>query len=294
VPVVHLEAGLRTGDRFSPFPEEVNRRIGTQLADLHLAATKAAKQALVEEGVRHEQILVTGNTVVDALLWAMEQPSPELPASLSDLAGEPGSGPRTILVTAHRRESWGPELVSVGRALGDIARACPDHAIVLPLHMNPMVRASILPQVLETNNIRVIEPLGYLEFVHVLRRAELVLTDSGGVQEEAPTVKTPVLVMREHTERHEALTHGCARLVGTSRHAIVETTLELVHDGKQRKAMVAGHNPFGDGRAAARIIDALRHLLLAGPRPAEFLSDPPVGSLATEGDDTSPDVAVCA
>jgi UDP-N-acetylglucosamine 2-epimerase (non-hydrolysing) len=269
-PVVHLEAGLRTGNRLAPFPEEVNRRLVTRLTDLHLAATAPAKLRLMDEGVLEEDIVVTGNTVVDAFLWALDQPAPRLPEPLADLEGSTDTGPPTILVTAHRRESWGPDLVCVGQALRDIASARPDVVVVLPLHLNPVVRASILPQVAGIDNIRVVDPLGYLEFVHVLRRAELVLTDSGGVQEEAPSVGTPVLVMRNTTERLEAVLAGTARLVGTDRRVIVETVLGLLRDRSQRDAMAASTNPFGDGLAAARVVGAVRHLVLGDPRPSDF------------------------
>jgi UDP-N-acetylglucosamine 2-epimerase (non-hydrolysing) len=282
IPVVHLEAGLRTGNRLSPFPEEVNRRLVTRLTDLHLAATAPAKLRLMSEGVLEEDIAVTGNTVVDALLWALEQPSPRLPPPLADLEGSGNAESPTILVTAHRRESWGADLVCVGQAVRDIASARPDVVVVLPLHLNPVVRAAILPQVAGIDNIRVVDPLGYLEFVHILRRAQLVLTDSGGVQEEAPTVGTPVLVMRNSTERLEAVLAGSARLVGTDRRVIVETVLGLLRDRFQRDAMAPGTNPFGDGFAAPRVVQALRHLLLGDHRPSDFHPpDLPTGLLAT-------------
>jgi UDP-N-acetylglucosamine 2-epimerase (non-hydrolysing) len=270
VPVVHLEAGLRTGKRLSPFPEEVNRRLATRLTDLHLAATEPAKLRLLDEGVLEEDIVVTGNTVVDALLWALGQPAPPLPAPLADLDGNGETRPPMILVTAHRRESWGSGLTSVGQALRDIASARPDAVLVLPLHLNPAVRESILPEVEGVHNIRIVDPLGYLDFVHLLRRADLVLTDSGGVQEEAPSVGTPVLVMRNSSERLEAVLAGTARLVGTDRRVIVESVLTLLGDRSQREAMAAVTNPFGDGFATARVVGALRHLLIGDARPADF------------------------
>jgi UDP-N-acetylglucosamine 2-epimerase (non-hydrolysing) len=193
-----------------------------------------------------------------------------LQASLADLAGARGQGPPVLLVTAHRRESWGPRLRSVGQALRDIAIARPDVVVVVPLHANPTVRDAIVPQVSDVPNIRLVEPLSYPEFAVMMRRSHLVLTDSGGVQEEAPSVGTPVLIMRDTTERPEAVAAGTARLVGTDRKKITEEVLGLLSNDRAREAMAHVGNPFGDGRASLRVVAALRHLLFGDPKPDDF------------------------
>jgi UDP-N-acetylglucosamine 2-epimerase (non-hydrolysing) len=218
VPVVHLEAGLRTGDRYSPFPEEVNRRLTTQLTSLHLPPTPASRANLVAEGVDKGDIVVTGNTVIDALLWVVGQ---QAGAPDSDMAAIERDGRRVLLVTAHRRESWDGGLAAVGGAIADIARAEPDLLVVLPVHKNPIVREALLPQVADIDNVLVLEPLDYRAFSWLLARSHVVLTDSGGVQEEGPSLGKPVLVMRDTTERPEAIAAGTARLVGTDAEAIV-------------------------------------------------------------------------
>jgi UDP-N-acetylglucosamine 2-epimerase (non-hydrolysing) len=270
IPVVHLEAGLRTGLLYSPYPEEINRRLTGQLSTMHLAATVGAKANLLAEGVPRDRIIVTGNTVVDALLWVLERSRQPLQPALADLDNERGQGAPVLLVTAHRRESWGDQMQSIGRALRDIADARPDVVVVVPLHPNPIVRGSIVPEVAGAPNIRLVEPLSYPEFAVMLRRAHLVLTDSGGVQEEAPSLHTPVLIMRETTERPEAIAAGAAKLVGTNSARITDEVLRLLGSTAALQAMMVAENPFGDGHAASRVVAALRYVVSGGSLPPDF------------------------
>ncbi|MFF7747648.1 non-hydrolyzing UDP-N-acetylglucosamine 2-epimerase [Streptomyces sp. NPDC007971] len=267
VPVVHLEAGLRTGDRYAPFPEEINRRLATQLASLHLAPTRHARDNLLRNGIAPSSVVVTGNTVIDALRWAVgcrvDYGDPAL-ADLDDTAR------RVLLVTAHRREAWGNGMESIGGALADLARSEPDLLIVVPLHPNPVVRTAIRPWVQHLENVRLTEPLGYGAFAHLMSRAHLVLTDSGGVQEEGPGLGKPVLVMRDTTERPEALRAGTSRLVGTDRERIVKEVRRLLHDGAAYAAMARAVNPYGDGLAAERAVQAIGHWLGLCAQPTEF------------------------
>jgi UDP-N-acetylglucosamine 2-epimerase (non-hydrolysing) len=267
VPVVHVEAGLRTGNVRSPFPEEVNRRLTTRVTDLHLAPTPVNRDNLVTEGIDPSTVVVTGNTVIDALLWAVEQSSGYGDPGLADLDADPR---RVLVVTAHRRESWGEALASVGRALARLARAEPDLLVVFPIHRNPVVREAIVPAVAAEANVRVVEPLGYGSFAALLRRASIILTDSGGIQEEGPSLGRPVLVMRDTTERPEAVVAGTVRLVGTDEDTIVSSVRELLHDDAAYAAMARAVNPYGDGRAAARAVAAMAHFFGLGPGTAEF------------------------
>lgn len=279
VPVVHLEAGLRTNDRYSPFPEEINRRLATQLTTLHLAPTPDARWNLQAEGVGADSILVTGNTVIDALRWAVDLRAPYGDPRLEGLDADPR---RVLLVTAHRRESWGPPLRQVGRALAALARREPDLLVVIPVHPNPVVREALLPPLRGLPNVMVVEPLAYGGFARLLARSRVVLTDSGGIQEEAPSLGRPVLVMRDTTERPEAVRAGTARLVGTDEDLIVEAVARLLADQDAYRAMATAVNPYGDGRAAQRTVAALGHLLTGAPPPDEFDPDAPapVGCLA--------------
>ncbi|HLS26008.1 MAG TPA: UDP-N-acetylglucosamine 2-epimerase (non-hydrolyzing) [Beutenbergiaceae bacterium] len=257
VTVVHTEAGLRTGDPTSPFPEEINRRLTTQLASLHLAPTAAARANLVRENVDPAAVVVTGNSVIDALLITVaKRPQIEDP----ELATRLSLGRPVVAVTAHRRESWGEPLRQVGRAVARLATAHPDHDFVFPAHRNPLVREAILPAVEGCSNVIVTEPLPYTQFCALLERAAVLLTDSGGVQEEGPSLGKPVLVMRETTERPEAVIAGTVRLVGTGEDAIVRAVSELLTDAAAYDAMARAVNPYGDGRAAERTVKALaRH-----------------------------------
>jgi len=274
VPAVHVEAGLRTRNPYSPYPEEINRRLTTQLTSLHLAPTTTAKRNLLGEGVDESRIVVTGNTVIDALLWTVERPADAEGAERDGLAGLEGldgfEDKRIVLVTAHRRESWGPAMEAVGRALATIARSEPDVKIVFPIHRNPRVREAILPSVDGLGNVHLLEPLPYAPFAHLMRRAHIILTDSGGIQEEGPSLGKPVLVMRDTTERPEALAAGTVRLVGTDEHAIAGAVRTLLHDEAAYQAMANAVNPYGDGHAARRTVDALLHFFGEGPPADEF------------------------
>ena len=255
--VGHVEAGLRTGDKHAPFPEEMNRRLISQLADLHFAPTLRAKENLISEGVPPEAIFVTGNTVVDALLMVMERTRDQDP--LRSLGLDPYK--KWVLVTAHRRESLGPPLEQICTALREIAKQREDVEIIYPVHLNPKVRATAEKLLRGVARVRLVEPLNYVAFVHLMNRAHVILTDSGGIQEEAPSLGTPVLVMRESTERPEAVEAGSARLVGTDPQRIVEETVRLLSVPKASSRLSPQRNPFGDGQAAPRIVEILRKVL---------------------------------
>jgi UDP-N-acetylglucosamine 2-epimerase (non-hydrolysing) len=272
VPVVHVEAGLRTCDLDAPYPEEANRQLTARLTSLHLAPTLGNKANLVAENVDPRTIVVTGNTVVDALLQAVDLGDDYGDPALADLDADPG---RVILVTAHRRESWGDGHAAIGRALAEIARTEPDVLIVFPIHRNPIVREQIQPAVAGLANVRIVEPLEYRGLVRLMRRAHLVLTDSGGIQEEAPSLGKPVLVLRETTERPEAVAAGTVRLVGTEETNIVGAVRTLLHDAREYAAMANAVNPYGDGRAAERTVAALAHFFGVGERPDEFAPQVP-------------------
>lgn len=258
IPVVHLEAGLRTGDINSPFPEEANRRIVSQIAALHLAPTTTSRDNLTREGIDGDAITVTGNTVIDALLWAVEQA-----VDFDDhrLTAAKSSGKRVILLTTHRRENLGPNMVEIGRAVQDIAATYPDVTIVWPAHKNPAVRNALEPILGNLPNVIQTEPADYLQFCQLQNMASIILSDSGGVQEEAPSLGKPVLVLRENTERPEAIEAGTARLIGTSRRRIVEETSRLLNDSDYYDSMANAVNPFGDGTAAAQSVSAMEKLL---------------------------------
>jgi UDP-N-acetylglucosamine 2-epimerase (non-hydrolysing) len=267
IPVAHLEAGLRTGDPRSPYPEEINRRLATRLAALHLAPTATSRDNLLAENVDQQAIVVTGNTVIDALLWAVRH---QLGYGDPALTGLDRTDAPVLLVTAHRRESWGEPLRSVGRALARIGQAHPDLLIVFPIHRNPVVREAILPAIAGRPNVIVTEPLPYGGFARLMNRSTLILTDSGGVQEEGPSLGKPVLVMRDTTERPEAVRAGTVRLVGTDEDLIVDMVGGLLSDGGAYRAMAAAINPYGDGRAAERAVAALAHYFRLGPAAEEF------------------------
>jgi UDP-N-acetylglucosamine 2-epimerase (non-hydrolysing) len=256
VTVGHVEAGLRTGNKCAPYPEEINRRLVGQIADIHFAPTEYAKQALLREGILATSIFVTGNTVIDALLWMRTRVRaipPELPSGLATTL----EGQRVILVTGHRRESFGEGFENICHAVREVADAFADVAFVYPVHLNPRVHEPV-KRILGTHpRIHLIEPLSYAPFVWLMDRAEIVLTDSGGVQEEAPSLGKPVLVMRETTERPEGITAGNALLVGVRQDRIVDGLTQLLRDPKKRAAMGTVNNPYGDGHAARRIVDIL-------------------------------------
>lgn len=252
VPVGHVEAGLRTRNIYNPFPEEVNRHLISVMATYNFAPTETARQALLQEGVDPASIYVTGNTVIDALQWTVAQPH-ELRLNIPlDRSGE-----RLILVTAHRRESFGPDFEAICRALYQIATRNPEVRLIYPVHLNPNVQEPVYRILSGVERIHLIDPLPYPDFAHLMNRATLILTDSGGIQEEAPALGKPVLVMRATTERPEAIAAGTARLVGTDTATIVAATEELLHNPAAYAAMANAASPFGDGHAAERIADIL-------------------------------------
>ena len=255
IPVGHVEAGLRSGNIYHPWPEEVNRKVAGAVADLHFAPTETAAAALRAENVPAERIHVTGNTVIDALLAtkARIDESPSLAAGLDQLV-ERFAGKRIVAVTSHRRENFGDGMRAIAEAIAAIA-ARPDVAVIFPVHPNPQVRSAMEPLLAALSNVALIDPLDYPHFVRLLAEADLVLTDSGGVQEEAPSLGKPVLVMRETTERPEGISAGTAKLVGTDKDRIVTEIFSLLDDSEAYLAMARAHNPFGDGLAAQRIAE---------------------------------------
>jgi UDP-N-acetylglucosamine 2-epimerase (non-hydrolysing) len=258
VPVGHVEAGLRTNDKYSPYPEEMNRRLVSSLADLHFAPTRGAKENLLREGVPRSRVRVPGNTVVDALKATLKSKSkwhlPVLDAIVPQR--------RVILVTAHRRESFGRGVGGICRALRMIVERNPDVEVIYPVHLNPNVRKPVRVLLGSTPRVHLIEPLEYVPFVRLMERSYLILTDSGGIQEEAPAMGKPVLVMRDVTERPEAVEAGTAKLVGTDPDVIVLATERLLRSTAAYREMARARNPFGDGRASIRIAAVLRRFLL--------------------------------
>jgi UDP-N-acetylglucosamine 2-epimerase (non-hydrolysing) len=254
IKVGHVEAGLRTGNLTQPFPEEANRRIASVVANLHFAPTETARQNLLREGVPDAAIRMVGNPVIDALLMAADMPYDSASGPLRDVPCDR----RILLVTAHRRENFGAPMEQICLALRDLAEAYGDDAyIVFPVHRNPKAREPVQRLLADLPNVTLTEPLDYLPLVHLLKRATLVLTDSGGIQEEAPSLGKPVLVLRETTERPEGVAAGVARVVGTDRAEIVRQTRRLLDNQGDYDAMASAANPYGDGRASERIVEAL-------------------------------------
>jgi UDP-N-acetylglucosamine 2-epimerase (non-hydrolysing) len=266
--VGHVEAGLRTGDKWQPFPEEINRRVAGVVADLHFAPTEWARQNLLREGVLEEHILVTGNPVIDALQSVASLPAPEVVMTLLSRLGLPLGAPsgasgdqdkrRLVLVTAHRRENFGQPFQEICAALKELAEAYgQDLQLVYPVHLNPNVQEPVYSLLGQTPNITLLPPLDYLPLVHLMKRAALVLTDSGGIQEEAPAFGVPVLVMRQVTERPEGVQAGTVRLVGADRQRIVAEARRLLDDPVAHAEMSRAINPYGDGKTAGRIVKAI-------------------------------------
>ncbi|UJW31205.1 UDP-N-acetylglucosamine 2-epimerase (non-hydrolyzing) [Saccharothrix sp. AJ9571] len=272
LPVVHLEAGLRSHDLSAPFPEEANRRFVSIASTLHLAPTPTAARHLDNEGIPMARVVVTGNTAVDAVHAMTARPRDFAEPRLSDVEGRALSGQRrVVLVTVHRRESWGVPMDRVLRAVRTLVRAHEDIEVVLPAHPNPAVRAQVENTLRGCERVLVTGPLEYADLVRLLAVSTLVLSDSGGIQEEAPTFSVPVLVLRDVTERLEAVEAGCAILVGTDEERILATAGALLDDPAAAAAMASRGNPFGDGRAAERTEAALAHLLgLTDTRPQPF------------------------
>lgn len=267
IPVFHVEAGLRSGERYSPFPEEVNRKMTSQLASLHFAPTPLSRNNLLVENIAEADVVVTGNTVIDALLEAVKH---KVAFNDEVLDAVVDSGKPFILVTIHRRENQGEGMHDVGRALAEIATRHPDWTIVLPAHRNPVVREAVLPYVEAIDNVVVTEPIDYGRFTHLLSLCSFVLTDSGGIQEEAPSLGKPVLVMRDNTERPEALSAGTVRLVGTSAARIIDESERLITDPEWYTSMSNAVNPYGDGAATPRHLAAFEQFFGIGERIADF------------------------
>jgi len=254
IPVAHIEAGLRSYDSYNPFPEEINRRLTTVMTEIHFAPTLSAKNALLNEGVPAEKIIVTGNTVVDALLHISQ-----LPFDLNDSALRHLNlnKHRLILVTSHRRESWGRELQNICEAIKELVQRYPDIIVVYPVHPNPAVKETARRILSGLERIHLVEPLDYMTFINLMKRSYMILTDSGGMQEEAPTLKKPLILMRKVTERPEAFDAGLARIAGTDRERIIQESENLLNDAELYQGMTGSDNPYGDGKAADRIVNAL-------------------------------------
>lgn len=261
VPVVHVEAGLRTNNRYDPFPEEINRRLTSQLSTLHLAPTPTSRANLLAEGIDDAAVAVTGNTVIDALLDVVARRLPPVDPALAVL----DEGP-SVLVTSHRRESWGTPMSRTANAVARLAKEFEDVRFLLPAHLNPIVREVLLPPLEGLANVTITDPLGYSDFARAMDAASVVLTDSGGVQEEAPSLGKPVLVLRETTERPEAVAAGTVRLVGTDEQLIVDEVSRLLTDRTAYDVMARTVNPYGDGNGAARTRAAIEAMLGHGER----------------------------
>ena len=263
IPVGHVEAGLRTYNMLSPWPEEMNRQVTDRMCTYYFAPTEKSRQNLLRENVDATKIHVTGNTVIDALLMAVDiiEKKPHVKTAIEDELRDKGyaMGNRPyILVTGHRRENFGEGFLNICKAIRQIAEEHPEMDIVYPVHLNPNVQKPVYELLSGTPNIYLVKPLDYLPFVYAMQHSTLLLTDSGGVQEEAPSLGKPVLVMRETTERPEAVEAGTVRLVGTDVAAIVGNVQELLHDPEVYRKMSESYNPYGDGHACERIVDALR------------------------------------
>ena len=259
VKVAHVEAGLRTHDKWQPFPEETNRRVAGAIADLHFAPTDSAKRNLLREGVAEETIFVVGNTAIDALNHIVSTPPPLTVRELVGHAADSDNQHRQklILVTAHRRENFGGPLVRICKAVHELASSNPAIRVVFPVHMNPAVRETVHQLLQGLGNVKLVEPLDYASLVHLMDASYLVLTDSGGIQEEAPALRKPVLVMRDVTERSEGVDAGVAKVVGTDPRRIVDTVRKLLDDKHEYEKMKTAVNPYGDGLSSPRIVRAL-------------------------------------
>lgn len=257
--VCHVEAGLRTYNKSSPFPEEINRQITGRVCDYHFAPTTTSKANLLKENIQEDTILVTGNTVIDALLESVERVNQEPSLIINELSNTLGDK-ELILVTGHRRENHGAGFIRICEALKEIAQDDIDRLIVYPVHPNPKVQETVKRILTDVTNVLLIDPLAYQDFIWMMNRARIIITDSGGVQEEAPSLGKPVLVMRDTTERPEAVDAGTVILVGTNKESIVSKSLDLLNNAAKFKQMSLLHNPYGDGKACERIVDFIRHL----------------------------------
>lgn len=269
IPVGHVEAGLRTETIYEPFPEEMNRRMLSTISALHFAPTTGSLQNLLAEGVPREKIYVTGNTVTDALVQIADRLPPGLPPGLVDLP----AGARFALVETHRRENLGEPMRDVCRALKDLVERHPDFHVVFSVHPNPAVREVVFPELKGVERVHLLEPVDYTTLIALIRECTLILTDSGGIQEEAPSLGKPVLVLRRQTERPEGVTAGVAELMGTDRDKIVARASTLWTDPEAYRSMSMVASPYGDGEAARRTVEALLHVFRGGARPVEFAAE---------------------
>lgn len=256
--VCHVEAGLRTHNKHSPFPEEINRQVTGRIADYHFAPTEQSKKNLISENISEENIIITGNTVIDALLYSSDRVDTLQNNEIEGLKNIVDINKKLILVTGHRRENHGQGFINICEALKKIATANSDVQIIYPVHLNPNVKEPVYKILSEIKNIQLIDPLAYPAFVWLMTHSYMIITDSGGVQEEAPSLGKPVLVMRDTTERPEAVTAGTVILVGTDNNKIISETQNLLSDGKRYQNMSALHNPYGDGKACERIVEFIK------------------------------------
>lgn len=257
--VCHVEAGLRTNNKWSPFPEEINRQVAGRISDFHFAPTETSKLNLLKENIDENKIIVTGNTVIDALIKSIAKVDADPTAFVQEMSSKLGDAPM-ILVTGHRRENHGQGFENICNALKEIALKKPDHVIVYPVHLNPKVQEPVNRILKSVSNIHLIDPLAYQDFIWMMNRSKLIITDSGGVQEEAPSLGKPVLVMRDTTERPEAVDAGTVILVGTDPEKIISETMSLLEDEQKFKKMSELHNPYGDGNACARIVQTIKNI----------------------------------
>jgi UDP-N-acetylglucosamine 2-epimerase (non-hydrolysing) len=270
IAVGHVEAGLRTNDRFNPFPEEINRRLTTVVTDVHFAPTATAKKALLREHVDPSTVFITGNSVIDALRISVSSRHRFAVPALNRLVS---LDRRIILITMHRRENWGEPMRGAARAIRRLAEKHPDMQVIFPVHLNPVVREVVYPVLGGVENVHLVEPLDYLDFVNLMARSFLIITDSGGVQEEAPALGKPVLVLRSVTERPEAVVYGTVKLVGLDEDRIFRTAERLITNRAAYRTMATATNPYGDGRAAERTVAIIkRHFGFGGSRIGEFVA----------------------
>jgi len=260
IPVGHIEAGLRTENKFAPFPEEMNRRVLGCLADYHFAPTKIAKESLLKEGIKDEKITVTGNTVIDAMFYALQK-AQQSPPILDGLEKIISNGNKFVLITGHRRENFGKGFVNICQAIQILSESYPSIHFVYPVHLNPNVQKPVYDILKSSKNIHLIPPMEYIPFIYLMSKSHIVLTDSGGIQEEAPSLGKPVVVMRNVTERPEAVDMGCAILVGTDQDKIVTEVTSLIEDKTKWNNISNVKNPYGDGRASQRIVAFLTNAL---------------------------------
>jgi len=255
IPIGHIEAGLRSFDKFQPFPEEINRKLITHLADYHFAATPTARQNLINEGINKDKIFITGNTVIDTLHYILNKKETYTPKVKIDIGNK-----KMILLTAHRRENLGKPLTSICQAVKKIVSRHKDVVVVYPVHLNPKVQKTVRSILSMEKNVHLISPLSYFDLIYLMQQAYIILTDSGGIQEEAPSLQKPLLVLRNVTERPEGLIAGVSRLVGTDKKKIIEETERLLSDQSAYQKMITDHNPYGDGDASSKIVTIIKRI----------------------------------